>query len=56
MQLFDCFQYEMVILVEDDMLFAPDFFSYFEATSTLLDQVRIKLLTPKSNPIKTLIP
>ena len=39
MQLFDCFQYEKVILVEDDMLFAPDFFSYFDATAKLLQQV-----------------
>ena len=39
-QLFDCFQYDRVIVVEDDMVFAPDFFSYFEATSHVLDQVR----------------
>ena len=39
MQLFDCFQYEKVILVEDDMLFAPDFFSYFNATARLLQEV-----------------
>jgi alpha-1,3-mannosyl-glycoprotein beta-1,2-N-acetylglucosaminyltransferase len=38
-QLFDCFQYDRVIVVEDDMVFAPDFFSYFEATSRVLDQV-----------------
>ena len=38
-QLFECFQYERVIVVEDDMVFAPDFFSYFEATSRILDQV-----------------
>jgi len=38
-QLFDCRRYERVIFVEDDMLFAPDFFSYFEATSKVLDQV-----------------
>jgi len=38
-QLFECFRYERVIVVEDDMLFAPDFFSYFEAASRILDQV-----------------
>ena len=38
-QLFECFQYERVIVVEDDMVFSPDFFSYFEATSRVLDQV-----------------
>lgn len=38
-QMFDCRRYERLIIVEDDMLFAPDFFSYFEATSKILDQV-----------------
>ena len=37
-QMFDCRQYERLIIVEDDMLFAPDFFSFFEATSRVLDQ------------------
>ena len=37
-QLFGCRQYERLIIVEDDMLFAPDFFPYFEATSKILDQ------------------
>ena len=37
-QMFDCRKYERLILVEDDMLFAPDFFPYFEATSKILDQ------------------
>lgn len=46
MQLFDCFQYEKVLLVEDDMLFAPDFFSYFDATSKLLEEVRGGRLKP----------
>ena len=27
-----------VIIVEDDMLFSPDFLSYFQATAPLLDQ------------------
>ena len=39
MQLFDCFQYEKAILVEDDMQFSPDFFSYFGATAKLLQKV-----------------
>jgi GNT-I family len=37
-QLFGCRRYERLIIVEDDMLFAPDFFPYFEATSKILDQ------------------
>jgi GNT-I family len=37
-QMFDCREYGRLILVEDDMLFAPDFFSYFAATSKILDQ------------------
>lgn len=37
-QMFDCRKYGRLILVEDDMLFAPDFFSYFAATSKILDQ------------------
>ena len=39
MQIFDCFQYEKIIFLEDDMILAPDFFSYFGATAKLLDQV-----------------
>lgn len=38
-QMFDCRQYERLIIVEDDMLFAPDFFPFFEATAKVLDQV-----------------
>jgi GNT-I family len=37
-QLFGCRRYERLIIVEDDMLFAPDFFPYFQATSKILDQ------------------
>jgi GNT-I family len=40
-QMFDCRKYERLILVEDDMLFAPDFFPYFEATSKILDQALV---------------
>lgn len=39
-QLFDCRNYERLIIVEDDMLFAPDFFPYFEATAKILDEDR----------------
>lgn len=42
-QLFDCFQYDKILIVEDDMTFAPDFFSYFEATARLLTKVRAVL-------------
>lgn len=35
--LFDCFGYPRVIIVEDDMQLAPDFFAYFAATAPLLD-------------------
>ena len=38
-QLLDCGGYSHVILVEDDLLFAPDFFSYFRATHQLLNKV-----------------
>ncbi|KAK9802802.1 hypothetical protein WJX73_008081 [Symbiochloris irregularis] len=34
---FDCFKYPRLILLEDDMELAPDFFTYFEATAPLLD-------------------
>jgi hypothetical protein len=39
-QLFACAGYAKVLVLEDDMLVASDFFAYFEATATLLDQVR----------------
>ncbi|KAK9842099.1 hypothetical protein WJX81_008345 [Elliptochloris bilobata] len=35
--LFDCFGYSRVIILEDDMELAPDFFGYFAATAPLLD-------------------
>lgn len=38
-QLFDCRRFDKLIIVEDDMLFAPDFFPFFEATAPLLEQV-----------------
>ncbi|GJP47085.1 hypothetical protein CLOM_g6318 [Closterium sp. NIES-68] len=36
-ELFDRRQFPRVIILEDDMELAPDFFDYFEATSNLLD-------------------
>jgi alpha-1,3-mannosyl-glycoprotein beta-1,2-N-acetylglucosaminyltransferase len=36
-ELFDVRGYEKVIILEDDMEIAPDFFDYFEATATVLD-------------------
>ena len=38
-QLFNCAGYRRVVVLEDDMLVAPDLFAYFEATAKLLDQV-----------------
>ncbi len=38
-QLFGCAGYGRVVVLEDDMLVAPDLFAYFEATAKLLDQV-----------------
>lgn len=38
-EMFDCRGFHKLIIVEDDMLFAPDFFAYFEATAPLLDEV-----------------
>ncbi len=38
-QLFGCAGYRRVVVLEDDMLVAPDLFAYFEATGELLDQV-----------------
>ncbi|CAL8465720.1 g5256 [Coccomyxa elongata] len=35
--MFDCFQYSRVIILEEDMELSPDFFSYFEALTPLLD-------------------
>ncbi|KAK9812907.1 hypothetical protein WJX72_005613 [[Myrmecia] bisecta] len=35
---FDCFEYPKLIILEDDMELAIDFFSYFGATAGLLDQ------------------
>ena len=40
-QMFDCRQYDKLILVEDDMLFAPDFFGFFEATAPVLEKVQL---------------
>lgn len=37
-QLFNEHNYSKVIILEDDMLIAPDFFDYFEATANLLEQ------------------
>eukprot|EP00208_Stichococcus_sp_RCC1054_P006238 CAMPEP_0206141720 /NCGR_PEP_ID=MMETSP1473-20131121/13874_1 /ASSEMBLY_ACC=CAM_ASM_001109 /TAXON_ID=1461547 /ORGANISM="Stichococcus sp, Strain RCC1054" /LENGTH=454 /DNA_ID=CAMNT_0053536399 /DNA_START=73 /DNA_END=1437 /DNA_ORIENTATION=- len=37
-QMFDCRQYQKLIFVEDDMLFAPDFFNYFESTAQILEE------------------
>jgi alpha-1,3-mannosyl-glycoprotein beta-1,2-N-acetylglucosaminyltransferase len=39
-QLFNKRKFERVIILEDDMEIAPDFFKYFEATSHLLDNDR----------------
>ncbi|KAG0557639.1 hypothetical protein KC19_11G145500 [Ceratodon purpureus] len=36
-ELFDVRGFQKVIILEDDMEIAPDFFEYFEATSTVLD-------------------
>ncbi|DBA71292.1 TPA: hypothetical protein ACH3X2_011108 [Trebouxia sp. C0005] len=36
-QIFDCWQYPKLIVLEDDMQIAVDFFSYFEAGAKLLD-------------------
>lgn len=36
-QIFDCWQYPKLIILEDDMQLAVDFFSYFEAGAALLD-------------------
>jgi alpha-1,3-mannosyl-glycoprotein beta-1,2-N-acetylglucosaminyltransferase len=36
-QLFDELSYERVIILEDDMFVAPDFFNYFENTAPVLD-------------------
>ncbi|GAB4813763.1 hypothetical protein N2152v2_000809 [Parachlorella kessleri] len=35
---FNCFGYERLIILEDDMALAPDFFSYFEALAPVLDK------------------
>ncbi|XP_024518016.1 alpha-1,3-mannosyl-glycoprotein 2-beta-N-acetylglucosaminyltransferase-like [Selaginella moellendorffii] len=37
-QLFDRHSFSRVIILEDDMELAPDFFDYFEATASLLDK------------------
>ncbi|KAL3158246.1 hypothetical protein ABBQ38_010498 [Trebouxia sp. C0009 RCD-2024] len=37
-QMFDCWQYPKVILLEDDMKLAVDFFPYFEMGAKLLDR------------------
>lgn len=37
-QVFDVMHYDSVIIVEDDLEVAPDFFEYFEATEPLLDK------------------
>ncbi|PNY10713.1 alpha-1,3-mannosyl-glycoprotein 2-beta-N-acetylglucosaminyltransferase-like protein [Trifolium pratense] len=37
-QLFDKHNFSRVIILEDDMEIAPDFFDYFEAMATLLDK------------------
>ena len=36
-QVFECMQYERVVIVEEDMEFSPDFFEYFEAMKDLVD-------------------
>lgn len=35
---FECLEAPRLILLEEDLVVAPDFFSYFEATAPLLDQ------------------
>ncbi|KAI3434434.1 hypothetical protein D9Q98_002511 [Chlorella vulgaris] len=35
--MFDCFGYDRLIILEDDMQLSPDFFSFFEATAPILD-------------------
>lgn len=35
--MFDCFGFQRVIILEDDMTLAPDLFSYFEAAAPVLD-------------------
>ena len=35
---FECFEFERLIIIEDDMLLAPDFFSYFLATGKVMDR------------------
>ena len=37
-QTFDIMQYDTIIIVEDDLEVAPDFFEYFEATKSLLEK------------------
>lgn len=37
-QAFDIMQYDTIIIVEDDLEVAPDFFEYFEATESLLEK------------------
>lgn len=39
-RLFDDWKFNRVIILEDDMEIAPDFFEYFEATGKLLDEDR----------------
>jgi hypothetical protein len=34
---FDCLGYARLVVLEDDMQLAPDFFPYFQATAPLLD-------------------
>lgn len=36
--MFDCFNYPRLIILEEDMDLAPDFFSYFEALAPMLDR------------------
>ena len=36
-QVFNCFKYPKIVLLEDDMELAPDFFPYFAAGAGLLD-------------------
>lgn len=52
-QMFDCRQYERLIFVEDDMLFAPDFFPYFEATSKVLDEVNLNFAHVRSTTFRS---
>ncbi|CAI5958727.1 unnamed protein product [Closterium sp. NIES-65] len=50
-QLFDRRQFPRVIILEDDMELAPDFFDYFEAASNLLDvDDQQQLANPPSSP------